>query len=169
MKSLIVICSAIIVWVLYNYSDYEDKASIIILVNGAIICFAGAKLYSDKHFKKDDYESAEKEMDELLAFDGIFRYSNEGFYMKRKKVEEFIKWKEILEINSFNIYVASGNRQSGIEIITGKERIEFINGYTLGIEKLTEEFYNYLPMNEKTKTLKINNFGLEKTNLYLKK
>lgn len=163
MKILIFIVSLVLIFVFYNYPVFNSTgiSYIIILACFIIICFAGAKLYTSDI--KKDYESVEKEMNELHSKDGNFQYKNDGFYTKN----EFIKWDEIIEVNSFSIPVLHRQHQTGIEIITDKKHYEFNNENTSGIEKLTDKLYENLPDWETDPALnRVNNHGLEKASLY---
>ncbi len=102
-------------------------------------------------------------MNELHFRDGDFQYKNDGFYTKN----EFIKWDEIVEVNSFSIPVVYRQHQTGIEIITNKKHYEFSDENTSGIEKLTDKLYENLPDWETDPVLNmVNNHGLEKAILY---
>ena len=162
MRKLIFIVSLVVIFVLYNYPIFNSTgiSYIIIFSCFTIISFAGAKLYTSNI--KDDYESVEKETDKLHQNDGDFRYSREGFYVKK----EFIKWNEIVEVNSFSIPVLH-QKQKGIEIITDKKQYEFNNDNTSGIEKLTDKLSENLPDWKLDSTLVVpNNYGLKKVKLY---
>ncbi|WEK70143.1 MAG: hypothetical protein P0Y62_01060 [Candidatus Chryseobacterium colombiense] len=163
MKILIFIVSLVLIFVFYNYPVFNSTGItyIIILTCLIIISFAGAKLYTSDI--KEDYESVEKEMNELHFRDGDFQYKNDGFYTKN----EFIKWDEIIEVNSFSIPVLHRQHQTGIEIITDKKHYEFNDENISGIEKLTDKLYENFPNWETNPTLiTVNNHGLKKATLY---
>lgn len=163
MKKIIFIVSLVLVLVFYNYPVFSSTgiSYVIIFSCFIVICFASAKLYTSNI--KEDYESVEKEMNELHSSDGDFKYKNDGFYVKN----EFIKWCEIEEVNSFSIPVLHRQRQTGIEIITDNNHYEFNNENTSGIEKLEDKLYENLPNWEINPTLvTVNNHGLKKVKLY---
>ncbi|MGH1516272.1 hypothetical protein [Chryseobacterium sp. JK1] len=162
MKKLILVVALILIFVLYKYPIFNSIGiSYSIIFSGfVVLCFAGAKLYTSDI--KDDYESVEKETDKLHQNDGDFRYSGEGFYVKK----EFIKWTEIVEVYSFSIPVLH-RKQTGIEIITDKKQYEFNDDNTSGIEKLTDKLSENLPDWKLNSTLMVsNNYGLRKVKLY---
>ncbi|WP_291938517.1 hypothetical protein [Chryseobacterium sp.] len=124
MKKILVISSAIIVLVLFNYPvfDSEKMSYAIIFLCFVAICFAGAKIYAPGD--EEDYESVEKEMSRLYTEDGIFQYREDGFYVLKENSKEYIKWNEIVSVYYFSIPVLS-SRQTGLEIITEKSSYEF--------------------------------------------
>ena len=170
MKKIIAATCLVLILTLYNYPIFDDKkiTFAVIFLCFVVIIFSVAKLYSP--VEKEDYDSVEKEMDRLHNDDGIFRYTNDGFYFKQKNITEFIKWDEIISIYSFRIPSPfSERKQSGLEIITDRKSYEFDYNVTPGIVKLTDQLYNYLQDWEENSPMVINNFGLEKTNLYERK
>lgn len=165
MKKIIVISCIILVFIFLNYPvfDSEGISYLIIFTCFVAICFSGAKIYFPR---AENYDAVEKEADQLEKYDGDFQYTNEGFYHKQKKPIELIKWDEIISVYSFDIPISKHKRETGIEIITDKSSYEF-NTSTSGIEKLTNEMYNYLSdWQLNSPTIRINNHGLEKTKLY---
>lgn len=166
MKGIIIGSCLIIILVLYNYPVFDSKGvSYLILFSClAAICFAGAKIY----FPSDDsYESVEKEKNELEVFDGNFKYDKDGFYATQNEVTDFIKWSEIIEVNSFSIPLEYRIRQTGLEIITDHKNYEFNHENTPGIEKLGDQLFNNLPhWKLDAPLIRMNNYGLEKANLY---
>ncbi|QXU47474.1 hypothetical protein KYG33_11635 [Chryseobacterium sp. D764] len=170
MKKIIALTSVILILTLYNYPIFDDKkiTFTIIFMCFIVIIFSVAKLYSSD--EKEDYDSVEKEMDKLHNDDGIFQYTNDGFYFKQKNITEFIKWDEIISIYSFRIPSPfSERKQSGLEIITERKSYEFDYNVTPGIVRLTDQLYSYLPDWEEDSPMEINNFGLKKTKLYERK
>ncbi|MCT2562509.1 hypothetical protein [Chryseobacterium herbae] len=166
MKKILLITCILLVLTFLNYPVFESEgiSYLIIFICFVTICFSGAKLYFPSD--KDDYDSIEKEIDELEQSDGSFQYTNEGFYNKQKNPLELIKWDEIISVHSFSIPISNHRSETGLEIITDKNSYEF-NSYTLGIEKLTNELYNHLPdWQLNSPTIRINNHGLKKTKLY---
>lgn len=107
-------------------------------------------------------------MDELYKFDGIFTYKNDGFYINQNNSNVFIKWKDIIEVNSFTIPVAYREEPvTGLEIITNYRVYELNNEFTPGIKKFVNELYNNFQIQQKDlKEVKINNYGHKKTNIY---
>ena len=86
-----------------------------------------------------------------------------------KNNPEFVKWDEIIEVNSFGIPLLKNGKQTGYEIITANKNYEFNDQQTAGIDKLGNQLAENLP-NWKlgSPTIRMNNYGLEKTNLYRK-
>ena len=153
--------------VLYNYSNFDNKgiAYIFVFLCFAVICFSIAKIFDTK----EDFRSVEKETDKLEKIDGIFKYKKEGFYINQKENSEFIKWTDILEVNAFRIPVLHRTQHNGLEIITEAKTYEFESQQTEGFEKLGKQLFENLPdWKLDSSTIKINNFGLKKTNLYKK-
>ena len=170
MKTIIAATCLVLILTLYNYPIFDDKkiTFAVIFLCFVVIIFSVAKLYSP--VEKEDYDSVEKEMDRLHNDDGIFQYTNDGFYFKQKNITEFIKWDEIISIYSFRIPSPfSERKQSGLEIITDRKSYEFDYNVTPGIVKLTDQLYNYLLDWKENSPMVINNFGLEKTKLYERK
>ena len=152
---------------LYNYSNFDNKglAYISVFVCFATICFSIAKIVSAKE-DKENYYSVEKEIDRLENIDGIFQYKKDGFYINRKENAEFIKWSDILEVNAFTIPVLHRTKHNGLEIITEAKNYEFNSQQTEGFEKLGNQLFENLPdWKLDSPAIKINNFGLKKTNL----
>lgn len=171
MKKIIAVTCLVLILTLYNYPIFDDKkiTFAVIFLCFAVIVFSIAKLYSP--VEKEDYDSIEKEMDKLHDDDGIFQYTDEGFYFKQKNSTELILWDEIISIYSFRIPSPfSKRKQSGLEIITDRKSYEFNYTVTPGIVKLADQLYNQLPdWKEDYSPMDINNFGLEKTKLYERK
>lgn len=167
MKKLILITCLILVFTLFNYPVFDSLgvSYLIIFSCFIIICFAGAKLYTSG--EKEDYASVEAEMDKLNKFDGIFKYEKDGFYINRENLIEFVKWDDIIMVNSFKIPVVYRQEAKGLEIITDTKNYEFNDQYTPGIEKLVNELHDNLQTwEEDLIEIKVNNHGLKKTNLY---
>jgi len=157
----------ILLIVFFNYPIFDSKglSYLAILSCFTIICFTGAKYYTSND--KNDYDSLEKLNDELHENDGIFKYSNDGFYIHLKNSTEYIKWSNIKEVNSFSVPIITGDRQTGLEIITNEKNYEFLDDITLGIQKLTDKLCENLPTWQiNSIPQRINNFGLEKVRLY---
>lgn len=132
------------------------------------IAFSYAKIKNPTE-SKDEYQKVEEENDKLENFDGIFDYKNDGFYILGNSGCDFIKWSEIIEVNSFSIPVLKRGRQMGYEIITTNKNYEFNDETTPGIFKLGNMLAENLPdWKLDSPTLRVNNYGLEKTNLYKK-
>jgi len=169
MKKIIAAASLILVLTLFYYPVFDDKkiSFAIIFLCFVVLIFSVAKLYSPD---EKDYESFEKEMDNLHKFDGIFQYTNDGFYFKQNKETEFIKWNEIVSVYSFIIPSPFNKRQSGLEVITHEKSYEFDYKVTPGIVKLKDQLSDNLPTWElNSQTVRINNFGLKKTLLFERK
>lgn len=163
MKKIIFIVSLLLALILYNYPVFNSSGISYILILSCFIffCFAGAKLYTSN--TKHDYDSIEKESDTLQRNDGDFQYTNDGFYIKK----EFIKWNQIVEVNSFHIPILHRQHQSGIEVITYHNHYEFNDNNTSGIEKFIDKLYENLPDGEIiSASTRINNYGLKKIKLY---
>lgn len=170
MKKIIAATSFILILTLFYYPVFDDtKISFgIIFLCFVVLIFSVAKLYSPDEEK--DYDSFEKEMDRLHKDDGIFQYTNDGFYFKQNSITEYVKWDEITVVNRFTLPGISYDRQSGLEVITDSKNYEFNDKTTSGIVKLTDQLYDNLPnCEEDSPTIRINNFGLEKTKLYERK
>lgn len=169
MKKIIAAASLILVLTLFYYPVFDDKkiSFAIIFLCFVVLVFSIAKLYSPD---EKDYESFEKEMDNLHKFDGIFQYMSDGFYFKQNKETEFIKWNEIVSVYSFTIPSPFDKWQSGLEIITHEKSYEFDDKVTPGIVKLKDQLSDNLPTWElDSPTVRINNFGLKKTLLFERK
>ncbi|PIF45113.1 hypothetical protein CLU96_2113 [Chryseobacterium sp. 52] len=167
MKKLILLACLIVAFTLFYYPVFDSTgiSYLIIFSCFVIICFAGAKLYSLN--EKDDYEAVEREMDILNDFDGIFQYTNDGFYINRGNSVELVKWDGIISVNSFSIPVVYRGRAAGLEITTDTKSYEFNDQDTPGIEKLTNKLYENLQVGkEELKRIRVNNHGLEKINLF---
>lgn len=169
-KALLVFGILLLIITTYNYSNFENKGIgyISVFISFAIICFTTAKILNNKE-DMEDYDFVEKETDRLENFDGIFKYRKDGFYINQKKNLEFVKWTDILEVNAYVIPVLYRTTQNGLEIITETNNYEFESQQTEGFEKLENQLFRNLP-NWKldSPTIKVNNFGLKKTNLYKK-
>jgi hypothetical protein len=168
-KPVLVISVLILGYVLYNYSDFENSAvgySIIFLCFAAIIfSYYKIKYPSDRHA----FLTVEKEINELENFNGIFKYEEKGFRFVLSEKNEFILWDDIVEVNSFSIPAAYQDRQNGIEVLTAQRNFEFNREHIPGIEKLYKQLQQNLPhWNIDFPFVKINNYGLEKSNLYKK-
>ncbi|NIF03957.1 hypothetical protein F3J23_00770 [Chryseobacterium sp. Tr-659] len=166
MKIIIVTSVLLLLLTLFNYPVFDSKniSFSIIFLCFLVIIFSAAKLY----FPEDkSYEHIEKETDKLHEHDGIFQYTDNGFYIKQEKSTKLIKWEEIVSVYSFRIPSMFNEYQSGLEIITDTESYEFDNDVTPGIIKLADQLSNHLPSWEiESPTIRINNFGLKKTKLY---
>ncbi|MDR3025878.1 hypothetical protein [Chryseobacterium sp.] len=170
MKTIIAATCLVLILTLYNYPILDDKkiTFAVIFLCFVLIIFLVTKLYFP--IEKEDYDSFEKEMDRLHNDDGIFQYTDNGFYFKQKNITEFIKWNEITTVNRFTFPAKPYGGQSGLEVITDQKNYEFNDKTTAGILKLTDQLYNNLPNCKiDSPTLRVNNFGLEKTNLYERK
>lgn len=169
MKKIIAAASLILVLTLFYYPVFDDKkiSFAIIFLCFVVLIFSVAKLYSPD---EKDYESFEKEMDNLHKFDGIFQYTNDGFYFKQNNTTEFIKWDEIISVYSFTIPSKFDKWQSGLEVIAHEKSYEFDYKVTPGIVKLKDQLSENLPTWElDSPTVRMNNFGLEKTLLFERK
>ena len=168
-KKIIIICCILIGIILYNYPVFDNKGVtyLLTLLCLAIITFSLAKIYNPTD--KDDYQKAEKEMDKLLEFDGIFKYRSDGFSVTLDNKTEFIKWTDIVEVNAFTILSQFRDKQTGLELITNSRSYEFGDDYTEGIIKLGEQLSENLPdWKIDPPFIRMNGFGLEKANLYKK-
>ncbi|WP_139420270.1 hypothetical protein [Chryseobacterium mulctrae] len=166
-KKIIIFCFVVLGFTFYSYPvfDSEGISYLIIFCCFIMITFSVAKIYNPSD--KNNYESVEKEVDYLENLDGIFSYQKDGFYFTLKEKTDFIKWAEIIEVNSFSIPFLHEERHSRLEIITEKMGYEFNYQQTSGIEKLTNQLIENLShWNFDAETVKINNHGLKKTNLY---
>ena len=103
-------------------------------------------------------------MDELHNRNGMFQYIHDGFYIKKDKSMELIKWEEIITVNSLRIPVLN-DEQTGIEIITENKSYEFIDQYNPGVEKLIDKLYENLS-DWKELNSEVNNLRFEKTTLF---
>lgn len=168
MKKIIAVSSLVFILTLYNYPIFDDKkiTFAVIFLCFFVIIFSAAKLYFPSD--KEDYDSVQKEMNRLHEDDGIFQYTDEGFYFRQKNSTEWIQWDEIISIYSFRIPSPfSERKQSGLEIITHKKSYEFDDEVTPGIVKLEDQLSLNLPnWDLDSPAVRINNFGLEKTKLY---
>lgn len=166
-KKITIFCIIILGFTFYSYPifDSEGISYLIIFCCFAVITFSVAKIFNptDKNY----YESVEKKADELENFNGIFSYEKEGFSFIKDNKTGFIKWAEIIEVNSFSIPFLDDERHTGLEIITEKMSYEFNDQQTPGIEKLTNQLIeNLLYWNFDAEAIKINNYGLKKAKLY---
>ncbi|QBA19864.1 hypothetical protein EU348_01250 [Chryseobacterium indologenes] len=167
MKKIIAIAILILILTLYNYPIFDDKkiTFAVIFLCFVVLIFSVAKLY---YPDEKDYDSFEREMDRQHQYDGIFQYTEKGFYIKQKNNSEFIKWDEIISIYFFSVPTPfSDRKQSGLEIITGNKSYEFDYNVTPGIIKLEDQLSLHLPTwDMDSQMVIINNLGLEKTKLY---
>jgi len=168
-KSVLVISSLILGYVLYHYSDFENSGvrySIIFLCFTAIIfSYYKIKYSNNRH----DFITVEKEMNDLENFSGIFRYEEKGFRFILSEKSEFVKWEDIVEVNSFCISAGYQHKQSGIQVVTAERKFEFNQEYIPEIEKLSNQLYENLPhWNVDSPFVGINNNNLKKVNLYRK-
>lgn len=169
MKKIIATNLIIVILVYFYYPvfDSEKISYFIIFFCFTVLCFSIAKIYAPSD--KENYKSVEKEMDQRHAYDGIFQYTNDGFYMRQKKTREFIRWNKIVSVYSFTIPASEYSRQSGLEIITDKNRYEFTYENTPGIEKFADQLISNLPDWMINSPVTRNNSGVEKTVLYQRK
>lgn len=170
-KPILIISSIILLVILYFYSDFDNKnyAYGIIFLCLIAISFSYAKIKNPTD-SKDEYEQVEAENDKLEHFDRIFEFKKDGFYVKINKTNEFIKWDEIIEVNSFRIPYLKNSIKTGYEIITQNKSYEFDDQKTAGIYKLGNELSaNLSDWKVDATRIRVNNFGLEKANLYRKK
>ncbi|MBW8524657.1 hypothetical protein K0U91_04420 [Chryseobacterium chendengshani] len=164
MEKAVLVASIIILgYIFYNYSDFENSGigySIIFLCFAAIVfSYYKIKYPSDRH----DFLTVEKEINDLENFDGIFRYEEKGFRFVLSEKNEFVKWDDIVEVNSFSIPSGYRNRQTGIEVVTSDRNFEFNQKHIPGIKKLSDQLYRNLPhWNVDSPLVQINNFGLKK-------
>ena len=168
MKKIIALTCLVLITTLFYYPvfDSERISYSIIFLCFVIICFTGAKIF----FPSENYESVEKEMNNKHTENGQFQYTNNGFYITQNNTSEFIKWEEIVSVYSFTIPSPFDKKQSGLEVITDKKSYEFDYKVTPGIIKLEDQLSTHLPSWElDSPTVRMNNFGLEKTKLYEKK
>lgn len=169
-KPILIFSSITLLICLYFYSDFENKgfAYGIILLCLIAISFSYAKIKYPTE-SQNEYQEVEDENDKLENFDGIFDYKNDGFYIVENNGRDFIKWSEIIEVNSFSIPLLKRERQTGYEIITTNKNFEFNDETTPGIFKLGNKLAENLPdWKLDSPTLRVNNYGLEKKNLYKK-
>ncbi len=157
----------IAVYIFYPVFESEGISYLIIFCCFATLCFTIAKIMTGNF--PTDYESTEKEMNRLYSEDGIFSYTAEGFYFKKEsEPKQYIKYSDILEVNSFTIRFLYRETQSGIELITVDKKYEFLDEYCKGIEKFTEQLSDKLPFHQNSELQITNNHGLKKRNLYLR-
>lgn len=169
MKKIIAADLIIIVLVYFYYPvfDSEKISYFIIFSCFTVLCFSVAKIYSPGD--NENYASVEKEMDKRHNDDGIFRYKQNGFYVKQENDTEWIEWNDIVSVYSFSLSIFIDTRQKGIEIITDKKRYEFIYENVTGLEKLTDQLATHLPDWKPNSPTIQNNAGTEKTMLYQRK
>lgn len=167
-KPILIISSILLAFTLFYYSEFENKGMAygIVLICLVAIAFSYAKIKNPTE-SKDEYKAVEEENDRLENFDGIFEFKEDRFYINKNS--EFVKWDEIIEVNSFSIPLLKNGEQTGYEIITANKNYEFNDQQTAGIDKLGNQLAENLP-NWKldSPTIRMNNYGLEKTNLYRK-
>ncbi|WP_336732349.1 hypothetical protein [Chryseobacterium sp. VD8] len=169
MKKIVFLCIIILiaVYIFYPVFDSEGISYLIIFGCFATLCFTIAKIMTGNF--PTDYESTEKEMNRRYSEDGIFSYNAEGFYFKKEsKPQQYIKYSDIIEVNSFSIRFMQDQTQSGLEIITVNEKYEFLDQYCTGMEKFTEKLSENLPFHQNDELKMMNNNGLKKRNLYLR-
>jgi hypothetical protein len=162
-KIIIALSCLVLIYIWYDYPVFDNKgiASVVAFSCLATITFAIAKIYSPTD--KDDYKTVEKESDRLQELDGIFKYKKDGFYVTLDNKTDFIKWTEIIEVNTLII----PNHHSGLEIITSNNKYEFNDEYTEGLVKLGNQLYENLPdWKLDSQHIRMNTFGLGKVNLY---
>lgn len=167
-KPILIISSIVLVLTLFYYSEFDSRGTAygVILICLIAIAFSYAKIKHPTE-SKDEYKAVEEENDRLENFDGIFDFKEDGFYINKNS--EFVKWDEIIEVNLFSVPLLKRGKQTGYEIITANKNYEFNDQQTDGIVKLGNQLAENLP-NWKldSPTIRINNHGLEKTNLYRK-
>ncbi len=167
-KPILIISSIVLVLTLFYYSEFDNKGTAygILLICFIAIAFSYAKIKHPTE-SKDEYKAVEEENDKLENFDGIFEFKKDGFYIDKKS--EFVKWDEIMEVNSFSIPLLKRGKQTGYQIITVNKNYEFNDQQTAGIVKLgnqlAENLTNWKP---DSPTIRMNNHGLEKTIVYRK-
>lgn len=169
MKIIITISCIVLVLTFIYYPAFDSVGISYFITFSCFValCFSIAKIYAPDD--KEVYASVEKEADRLEKFDGEFQYINDGFYHKNKNPLELIKWDQIVSVHSFSIPVPGSSRQTGLEIITDKKHYE-LNSETPGMKKLTNELSDHLPdWHLDAPTIRVNNYGLEKTKLYERK
>ncbi len=169
-KFLIALSISIIIFIYFNYPFRSEGISIVIVfICLAVITFSGVKIWSERNLKEETYESAEKEITRRHNQNGKFRYDIEGFQFMKNNKTEFIKWDDITEVNSFTIPTGRWTQQSGLEVITKNRNYEFNSANTVGIDKLGDQLYENLPdWNLNAEFFRVNNYGVEKANLYKK-
>lgn len=159
--SIIAVIILIAVFIYYPVWDQEWLSYAIIFICFAMLCFSGAKIMTAN--EPADYDSTEKQMDKLYTEDGIFSYTSEGFYFTTEsESKKYIKYSDILEVNTFKIPFLHEQTHSGIELITSDEKYEFIDQYCKGIEKFTEQLSDNLPFHHNHESKMTNNHGLRK-------
>lgn len=117
-----------------------------------VLCFAGAKIYSERDGNDESYEEMEKKMDKIYNENGIFSYTSDGFYIKQKKSMDFVKWDEIEKINSIHINVLE-QWQSGLEVIIGTKNYELNDYNSPGIVKFSQKINENLPVEDVSWTI----------------
>ena len=169
-KFLIALSIAIIIFIYFNYPFQSENISFLIVFSCfVVITFAGAKIWTERNYKDESYEDAEKELNKRHNENGKFKYVNDGFYFTVKGKEEFIKWNDILEVNSFSIPAGKWTKQTGIELITNTKNYEFNDNNTSGMDKFGDKLFENLPnWRLDTEFMRVNNYGVEKRNLYQK-
>lgn len=166
MKKIIAadILIIVLIYLYYPVFGSESISYFIIFLCFVVLCFSIAKMYAPSD--QENYESVEKEMDKKYADDGIFQYTDDGFYVNRKKTTEWIKWDQIISVYSFSIPILHRTRQTGLEIITDENSYEFTYENTPGIEKLTDQLISHLPDWKLDSSTIRDNSGAEKTMLF---
>lgn len=166
--STIAIAVIIAVFFYYPVSDSEGLSYAIIFICFAALCFSGAKIITAN--EPTDYDSTENQMDKLYAEDGIFTYTEEGFYFtKDSEAKQYIKYADIVEVNEFTIPFLHEQTHSGIELITSGKKYEFIDRYCKGFLKFSLMLSKNLAYHESAEMHRVNNHGLKKRNLLQKK
>lgn len=165
--SIIAVAVLIAVFIYYPVSDSEGLSYAIIFICFTMLCFSGAKIVTAD--EPTNYDSTEKQMDELYSEDGIFSYTEEGFYFtKDSEPKQHIKYADILEVNAFSIPFLHEQIHSGIELITSYKKYEFIDQYCKGFLKLSLMLSENLAYHESAEIQRVNNHGLKKRNLFQK-
>ena len=151
-KIIIAISAIIIVYLFTNYPVIDETYSyFIVFLSFSAIIFAGARIYEGD--KEKSYEQVETEMDKIYQQDGIFTYTEDGFYITRNhKIEEF-KWAEIQKIYQFEIRMGRDS-QSGLEIISNGKSFEINTNNSPGMEKFTMKINENLDIEDPSWTLR---------------
>lgn len=96
--------------------------TIILFVFLAILIFVVA-YYWDKNYRTINDIRTYEDVEKLAEFDGDFEYRKEGFYLKSKQSQRFIKWDEIINVISKK-YAVAGESKIVYEIKTINESFE---------------------------------------------
>jgi len=88
---------------------------------------------------------------ECFSDNGIFKFSEEGFFINENKTQDFIKWTEIKQIISYNVTFYE-NPIAFIEIYIGPKNYKF-NEETLGWYQLITQITTQLPNIDKSWTI----------------